>query len=154
MFVLPLICILYIDLLGVMQWAGVHINAVSYISLVMSIGLMVDFLLHVLLRYYESPGSRQDKVVNTLKTMGSSVLVGGISTFLGTLPLAFSSSTIFNTVFIAFIGLVTLGCGHGLILLPILLSRFGPEDHVISDKKRRELKNQASESDVEESIHA
>ena len=54
LFVLPMICLLYIDLLGVMQWAGVHVNAVSYIALVMSIGWLVDFILHVLLRYYES----------------------------------------------------------------------------------------------------
>jgi hypothetical protein len=39
LFVLPLICVLYVDLLGVMQWAGIHINPVSYIALVMSIGL-------------------------------------------------------------------------------------------------------------------
>ena len=124
-----------------MQLAGAHINAVSYISMVISIGLMVDFLLHVLLSYYESPGTRHDKVKLMLKTMGSSVLIGGISTLLGTLLLAFSSSDIFFTVFICFVGLVLLGCSHGLILLPILLSRLGPEDHI---SPRKTLKNQTS----------
>ncbi len=38
LFVLPLISVLYIDLLGVLQWAGIAINPVSYITLVMSIG--------------------------------------------------------------------------------------------------------------------
>jgi len=127
-FVLPLICLLYIDLLGVMQWAGVHINAVSYIAVVMSIGLIVDFIMHVILRYYECPGNRRQKTVEMLKTMGSSILVGGLSTLLGTLPLAFSASAIFYTIFIAFLGLVTLGIGHGLILLPVILSLIGPED--------------------------
>lgn len=47
--ILPLISILYLDLLGMLQWAGVHINPVSYIALVLSIGLMVDFLMHILL---------------------------------------------------------------------------------------------------------
>lgn len=42
--VFPFICILYVDLLGVMQWAGLNINAVSYLGLVMSIGLLVDYL--------------------------------------------------------------------------------------------------------------
>jgi hypothetical protein len=46
----------------------------------MSIGLLVDFLLHVLLRYYECPGTRYEKTVETLRTMGSSVLIGGITT--------------------------------------------------------------------------
>jgi len=130
LFVLPMICLLYVDLLGVMQWAGVHVNAVSYISLVMSIGLLVDFIMHVLLRYYECPGNRREKTIEMLRTMGSSVFIGGVSTFLGTLPLAFASSTIFYTIFITFVGLVTLGIGHGLILLPVILSMLGPEDQI------------------------
>jgi len=132
LFVLPMICLLYVDLLGVMNWGGVDVNAVSYIALVMSIGLLVDFVMHVLLRYYECPGNRREKVVEMLRTMGSSILIGGVSTFLGTLPLAFSTSTIFYTIFIAFVGLVTLGIGHGLILLPVLLSLFGPEDQIVA----------------------
>jgi predicted RND superfamily exporter protein len=126
-FVAPLICVLYVDLLGVLQFAGISINPVSYISLVMSIGLLVDFIVHVLLRYYEVQGDRATRTKEMLRTMGSSVMLGGISTFLGVLPLAFSSSTIFFTIFVAFLALVTLGIGHGLILLPVLLSILGPE---------------------------
>jgi len=130
LFVFPFICILYVDLLGVMQWAGLHINAVTYIGLVMSIGLLVDYLVHVLLRYYESKGNRREKTIDMLRTMGASILLGGVSTFLGILPLALSTSEIFHTVFISFLGIVTLGMGHGLILLPIILSTVGPEDQV------------------------
>jgi predicted RND superfamily exporter protein len=130
LFVLPLICVLYVDLLGVMQWFGVHVNAVSYIALVMSIGLLVDYIMHVLLRYYESPGNRMEKTVEMLKTMGASIFIGGLSTFLGILPLAFSSSDIFTTIFVIFMGLVTLGCAHGLILLPVIFSTVGPEDEI------------------------
>ena len=129
-FAFPLICVLYIDFLGVLQWAGVKVNPVSYVTLVMAIGLLVDYLLHVLLRYYETPGTRQEKVIEVLRSMGSSVMMGGITTFLGTIPLAFSSSEIFTTVFIAFITLVVLGISHGLILLPVILSILGPEDTV------------------------
>jgi patched domain-containing protein len=50
---------------------------------------------------------------------------------LGTLPLAFSTSDIFQTVFIAFLALVVLGVSHGLLLLPVILSFIGPEDHVV-----------------------
>jgi predicted RND superfamily exporter protein len=126
--VLPLVTVLYIDLLGVMQWAGVHLNAVSYVTLVMSIGLFVDYLLHVLLRYYEATGSRHEKTVEMLRTMGTSILLGGTNTLLGTLPLILSTSEVFHTVFIAFLGFVTLGLAHGLILLPIILSMVGTEE--------------------------
>jgi Niemann-Pick C1 protein len=124
-FAFPLIVALYIDFLGVLQWAGVKVNPVSYVTIVMAIGLLVDYLLHVLLRFYETPGNRKEKVVEVLRTMGSSVLMGGVTTFLGTLPLAFSTSKIFTTVFVAFLALVVLGITHGLILLPVLLCRFG-----------------------------
>lgn len=135
LFVFPLICILYIDLLGFIQWFDVSINAVSYIALVMSIGLLVDFVMHVLLRFYECQGSRHEKTVEMLKSMGASILIGSISTFLGTLPLAFSTSEIFRTVFIAFMGLVLLGASHGLILLPVVLGTIGPEDQIVRQKR-------------------
>jgi len=124
--------------MGFMQWAGLSINVVSYVSLVMSIGLLVDFTMHVLLRYYECPGNRRDKTVATLKTMGASVLMGGLSTFLGTMPLVFSSSEVFATVFYAFLGLVIMGILHGLILLPGVLSMIGPEVNIRPEKTVRE----------------
>ena len=141
-FVLPFICVLYIDLLGVLQWAGVHVNAVSYIAMVMSIGLLVDFIMHVLLRFYEAHGNRREKTIEMLRTMGSSIFIGGVSTFLGTLPLAFSTSEIFSTIFYTFLGLVTLGCGHGLILLPVILSMCGPEDEIRARPEQKKYADQ------------
>ncbi|KAL3932659.1 MAG: hypothetical protein SGBAC_010745 [Bacillariaceae sp.] len=126
-FVAPIIAILYVDLLGFLQLCGVSINAVSYLSLVMSIGLLVDFLLHILLRFFESKETtRNAKVKDVMETMGASILVGGLSTFLGVLPLMFSKSDIFSIIFYSFLGLVVLGMSHGLIFLPVVLSLFGP----------------------------
>lgn len=130
LYVFPVTCMMYVDILGFMQWLGVHINAVSYVSLVMSIGLVVDFVMHVVLRYFECPGTRREKTVEMLRTMGVSVLIGGVSTFLGTLPLAFSSSEIFTTIFVVFLALVIFGTTHALILLPVLLSTFGAEEQI------------------------
>jgi predicted RND superfamily exporter protein len=131
LFIFPLTCIMYTNLLGVLQFAGIKVNAVSYISLVMSIGLIVDFLLHPLQRYFESSAEgREGKIKDVLQTIGTSVLIGGLSTLLGVIPLAFSTSEVFNTIFVTFVGLVTLGLGHGLILLPVLLSFFGPTGNI------------------------
>lgn len=154
LFVLPMISILYVDLLGVMQWGGVTIDPVSYVTCVMSIGLLVDFIIHVLLRYYECPGNRREKTVAMLKSMGVSILTGGLSTFLGTMLLAFSTSTIFRTIFIAFVGLSTLGVAHGLIVLPVVLSMIGPEDHIMRESSLKSKPSPTKNLEHEETAEA
>lgn len=126
--VLPLTLILYVDLLGLMQASGMHIDMFIYITLLLSIGLFVDYIIHFLLRYYEAPStSREGKVRFTLQTIGPPVLLAGISTILGTLPLLLTSSTVFRTICFNILFLATLGVGHGLILLPVVLATIGPQ---------------------------
>jgi len=130
--VCPLIIILYINMLGSLNCLGLHINGITYVCVVVSIGLLVDFLIHVLLRYYECPPgkTRDERVKETLETMGASILVGGITTFLAVVPIAASSVKIFLTVFNSFFAMVGLGVTHGLILLPVILSMVGPTTNV------------------------
>jgi predicted RND superfamily exporter protein len=66
-------------------------------------------------------------VRETLITMGSSVLVGGLSTLLGVSLLVFSTSEVLQLVFLSVLGIVVLGIVHGLIFLPVLLSLIGPQ---------------------------
>ena len=106
--------------MGVLQLAQVDISPVPYVGLVMSIGLMVDYIVHIVLRFLESKEtSREAKVIDTLCSMGSSVFVGGVSTLLGVIPLCFSSTDVFFTIFIIFCGLVVLGMFNGLAVLPV-----------------------------------
>jgi Niemann-Pick C1 protein len=130
--VCPIVCMMYVDILGVLQWANIHINAVSFVTVVMSIGLIVDYLLHILLRYYETPGCRIRRTSEALSTVGVSVFAGGFSTLLGTMPLVLSTSQIFWTVFVAFVTLVSVALAHGLIFLPVVLGSFGPTDNPLS----------------------
>jgi Niemann-Pick C1 protein len=112
---------------GYINYANVHINAISYVQLVMSIGLMVDYIMHLLMKYYESKGTRKERVKHTLETMGASIFVGGVSSLLGVGLLIFSTSEILKSVFVSVIGLVVLGILHGLVFLPVILSLVGPE---------------------------
>ena len=111
LFVLPMVVVIYVDLLGFIQWFGIDVNGVSYVSLLMAIGLLVDYMMHVTLRYYETPviSSRDAKVKDVLRTLGASVLLGGLSTFVGIVPLMFSASDIIHTFVVTFSGVVFLG---------------------------------------------
>jgi len=131
-----------------MQYCGITINVISYFILVMSIGLLVDFLMHILLRYYESKGTtRDEKVKKTLETIGASILMGAFTTFLGVIPLAFSTTKVFKMVFICFIAMVTLGVAAGLVFLPVLLSLTGP----VGDVQDEITKSEADRGTNEES---
>lgn len=54
-------------------------------------------------------------------------MLGAVSTFLGSVPLMFSQSAVFRTMYLAFFAMIFLGLSHGLVLLPVLLSIFGTE---------------------------
>merc|ERR1719396_93610 len=58
--------------------------------------------------------------------MGSSVSLGGFSTFLAVLPLVLSTSKMIGTVFLAFFVMVVVGVLHGLVFLPVILSLVCP----------------------------
>lgn len=122
----------------------------------MSIGLLIDFIMHILLRYYESTETtREAKIRDTIKSMGAALILGGVSTCLGVLPLAFSSSKLLRTLFTTFIGMLFLGLSHGLVLLPVVLSLVGTtecirieckeapslqkedSDHIVKPQKQR-----------------
>ena len=75
----------------------------------------------------QTPGTRQERVDRALEEMGVPVIHGAISTFLAVVVLSSSSSYVFRVFFRMFFGIVLFGGGHGLILLPVLLSLIGPE---------------------------
>jgi len=130
--VFPMICIMYINFLGVIRYLGLDINGTTYIVVVISIGVLVDFLLHILMKFYElqqhNPQmSRDDCVKNALETMGASMVEGGLTTFLAITPFLLSVLIVFRIIFNAFFAMVTVGIIHGIVLLPVVLSVWGPE---------------------------
>lgn len=127
---LVLLCVgsMYMDMLGVMYLWGVSINAVSVVNLCVSIGLCVEFCIHVAHSFVHSHGSRVDRAKKALISMGSNVFSGIAMTKLcGVVVLAFASSEIFTVYYFRmYLAIVILGTAHGLFLLPILLSVLGP----------------------------
>eukprot|EP00753_Platysulcus_tardus_P010713 PLAT2988.1.p1 GENE.PLAT2988.1~~PLAT2988.1.p1 ORF type:complete len:963 (+),score=426.36 PLAT2988.1:284-2890(+) len=126
MLVMVAIVLIDVNLLGFMPAWGVFINVVSVANLVLAVGLAVDYCAHIAHAFVSHPvGTRDDRVVHAVEELGTSVLQGATTTFLGVVVLAFGKSEIFRIFFKMFTLTVTLGVAHGLILLPVLLSLLG-----------------------------
>ena len=67
-----------------------------------------------------------------MTNIGPAVLNGGITTTLAFILLAGSRSHVFSSFFKIFFLVVTFGLFHGLVVLPVFLSIFGPHS-IISD---------------------
>ena len=101
----------------------VRFNVISVINFVMAVGLAVDYTLHFCHAFLAAPGvCEMERVQYTMRTMGSSILKGGGTTLVGTLPMAFSRSVIFRTFFALLFSTIVYGLAVGLILIPVVLS--------------------------------
>uniref|UniRef100_T1JV16 SSD domain-containing protein n=1 Tax=Tetranychus urticae TaxID=32264 RepID=T1JV16_TETUR len=87
--VLTIICIV-INLMGMMYWWDISLNALSLVNLVMAAGISVEFCSHITHAYLLSnEASRVKRSQEALATMGSSVLSGiTLTKFAGILVLS------------------------------------------------------------------
>ncbi|CAI4229978.1 unnamed protein product [Auanema sp. JU1783] len=111
--------------IGYMTLWGVNLDAISMITIIMSIGFSVDFSAHITYGYVVSPESDpKEKIRDALAALGWPLFQGGLSTIIAVSVLAdipaYMIVTFFKTVVIS----ITLGLLHGLIFLPVLLSIF------------------------------
>lgn len=117
-----------LGLLGFMPFVGLELNMVTMVTLIMSIGFSVDYTLHVVHTFTDCVGpTRRNRVIETMILMGVAVTNGCFSTFVGILPLCLRMDEYMHQLFFKMVSLILLfGFAHGLLLLPILLSIFGP----------------------------
>uniref|UniRef100_W5MSD9 Patched 1 n=1 Tax=Lepisosteus oculatus TaxID=7918 RepID=W5MSD9_LEPOC len=121
-----------VELFGMMGLIGIKLSAVPVVILIASVGIGVEFTVHVALAFLTAIGDRNRRAVLALEHMFAPVLDGAFSTLLGVLMLAGSEfDFIVSRYFFAVLAILTvLGVLNGLVLLPVLLSYFGPYPEV------------------------
>lgn len=125
--------------IGFMTLWGVNLDAISMITIIMSIGFSVDYSAHITYGYVVSKEkTSQDKIIDALAALGWPLIQGGSSTILAVCVLAdvpaYMIVTFFKTVFLA----ISVGLLHGLIFLPVFLSLFVHGCCIIGDKNNNQ----------------
>ena len=123
---------------GYMTWWNVNLDGVALINLIMCIGFSVDFSAHICYHYMsEDDKTPEERIAASLYALGMPIVQGACSTILGVIGLAFAPSYLYITFFKMVFLVIFLGAAHGLILLPVLLSLFGPGSCGDSKSSRR-----------------
>ena len=91
----------------------------------MSVGLSVDYCVHIGHAYTRASGLGDTRVRNALRGMGRAVFKGGLTTFVGVMMLSVASSDAFRTFFKMLFSTVVFGVYHGLVVMPVVLSLIG-----------------------------
>ncbi|PIO14586.1 hypothetical protein AB205_0149690, partial [Aquarana catesbeiana] len=77
-----------VELFGIMGLIGIKLSAIPVVILIASVGIGVEFTVHVALGFLTAIGDRNQRSVLALEHMFAPVLDGAISTLLGVLMLA------------------------------------------------------------------
>lgn len=82
--------------MGGMMWAwSISLNAISLVNLVVSVGIGVEFISHIVRSYKMFPGNHLERASKSLSLTGSSVLSGiTLTKFAGIVVLAFAKSQV------------------------------------------------------------
>uniref|UniRef100_A0A3Q3R0V2 SSD domain-containing protein n=1 Tax=Monopterus albus TaxID=43700 RepID=A0A3Q3R0V2_MONAL len=136
-----------VELFGFMGLMGIKLSAVPVVILIASVGIGVEFTVHVALAFLTAIGDRHKRAVLALEHMFAPVLDGAFSTLLGVLMLAGSEFDFIVRYFFAVLAILTvLGVLNGLVLLPVLLSYFGPYPEVSPVDGRSQLPTPSPEA--------
>lgn len=133
LFVFVSVLMIDIEVIGLMAAAQINVSPISLIFQIMSIGMVFDYVAHVLHAYStDNTVDRVERVANAMGSVGPAVAKGVITTALGLMFVSAANSTIFRSMFVIFILVVVLSAAHAFVLIPVVLAMWGTESHALS----------------------
>jgi len=157
----------------IMYLWNIPIDTVSFLCLTMSIGLSVDYVVHIAHAYecfdYSHTEGQETEKTDTLRSedlandatkktkdklrfalsgTGRSVTKGGISTFIGLIMLAFSPAKAFRVFFKMLFSTVLLGLYAGLVYFPACIILVDPLISKVTKSKVKELNGNVDENEI------
>lgn len=115
-----------LDIAGVSYYWDLDYNAIVLTYTLIAVGLAIDYSIHIGFKYSVVTGTSEERTKTAMIEMGPAVMHGVCSTFVAVMVLSSSQSFIFQVFFKMFFLVSIIGGGHGLLILPALLSLFGP----------------------------
>ena len=134
-----------VGVLGIMAFWNINLDVISMIVLIMGIGFSVDFSAHISYHYLSADEEHtpEEKLAHCLHALGPPILqgnqsvskdistslfsvIGAATTILSVLPMISHPSYVIITFTKMIILVIVLGLLHSMLLLPVLLTMFGP----------------------------
>ncbi|XP_067218821.1 protein patched homolog 1 [Chanodichthys erythropterus] len=141
-----ILAMMTVELFGIMGLIGIKLSAIPVVILIASVGIGVEFTVHIALGFLTAIGDRNTRSAVAMEHMFAPVIDGAISTLLGVLMLAGSEFDFIMRYFFAVLAILTLlGILNGLVLLPVLLSLMGPPAEVIPANNGNHLQSPSPE---------
>lgn len=138
------VIMIIVDIMGTMAVAGVSLNAVSLVNLIICVGIGIEFCAHIARAFMFPSLSLLEKAQGkfrhrtarawvALVNVGGSVFSGiTLTKLVGVCVLAFTRSKIFEVYYFrVWLALIIFAATHGLIFLPVALSFCGGEGKLL-----------------------
>ncbi|RXG51790.1 Protein patched, partial [Armadillidium vulgare] len=131
--VVLILATLVLQLSGLLGLFGLKLSAAPAIMLIISVGVGVEFSVHMTIGFLTALGDRNRRVRISLTHLSIPMLNGAFSTLLSISSLLFSDFDFVKQYFFVMIAaLIILGALDGLLFLPVLLTLVGPPADLIS----------------------
>jgi len=111
-----------VELYGIMGLFGINLNPAPVVSLIMSVGLTVEFIAHLTYAYFNEGRKEERPLEGSMEKVAVPICHGAVSSILGIIMLAFSDfGFVVKYYFAIFLATIIIGLVNGMMLQPAII---------------------------------